>query len=72
MLAGGAAGVAAATLDLVNYYPAWSAGWKTAYVILVVLSGMVVAGGLGWALVRALARTGVLSAFAAGREQRAT
>ena len=34
------------------------------------MSGAVIAGALGWALVRALARTGVLAPFAAGREQR--
>jgi energy-coupling factor transport system substrate-specific component len=72
VLAGGAAGVGAAVLDLVNYYPEWSTGWQATYLLLVTLSGLVLAGGLGWALVRSLARTGVLSPFASGREQQST
>jgi energy-coupling factor transport system substrate-specific component len=72
LLAGGLAGVAAAVLDFLYYYGAWSLGWKAAYLLIVALSGVVIAGGLAWLLVRALARTGVLTPFAAGREQRAT
>jgi len=72
LLAGAAAGMTAAVLDLVYYYSAWSPGWMAAYVPLVALSGIVLAGLAGWALVRALATTGVLSPFASGREQRST
>ena len=72
LLAGGLAGVAAAILDFVYFYGSWSLGWKAAYVAIVAGSGVVLAGGLAWVLVRALARTGVLAPFAAGREQRAT
>lgn len=72
LLAGGAAGVGAAIVDFVYSYPEWSVGLKTAYLLIVAASGVVVAGGLGWGLVRALARTGVLAPFPAGREQRAT
>jgi energy-coupling factor transport system substrate-specific component len=61
------AGAMAAVLDLVYYYPAWSGGWKTTYLVVVVASTVVVAGVGGTALVRALARTGALSSFAAGR-----
>ncbi|WP_404444160.1 ECF transporter S component [Microbacterium marinum] len=39
------------------------------YLGSVVASGVVLAGVLGWLLVRALAKTGALSRFAAGREQ---
>lgn len=69
-LAGGAlAGAAAALLDLVNFYPANSAAWKWVYAGLVVLSAAVVAGAGAWALTRALARTGVLDRFPAGRDR---
>ena len=61
------AGAMAAVLDLVFYYPTWSGGWKLAYLVVVAASTVVVAGIGGTALVRALARTGALSAFASGR-----
>ncbi|MEP6853602.1 MAG: ECF transporter S component [bacterium] len=69
--AGALAGVAMVTLDLwiYDYYPTFSAGDQALYVAAGVLGGVVIAGGLGWGLVRALAATGVLSPFAAGREQ---
>jgi energy-coupling factor transport system substrate-specific component len=61
------AGAMAAALDLVYYYPSWTGGWKVTYLVVVVASTVVVAGVGGTALVRALARTGALSSFAAGR-----
>jgi energy-coupling factor transport system permease protein len=69
VLAGAAAGVAAALMDLAFYYPDWSAAWQLTYGVLVVVSAAVVAGGGSWLLVRALARTGVLSPFPSGAEQ---
>jgi energy-coupling factor transport system substrate-specific component len=63
------AGVMAAVLDLVYYYPTWTGGWKTSYVVIVTASTMVLAGIGAQVLVRALARTGALSAFAAGRRR---
>ncbi len=69
LLAGAAAGAAATLLDLALYYPDWSTGFQALYAGLVIPSAAVVAGLGGWLLVRALARTGVLSAFPAGREQ---
>lgn len=60
------AGVMAAVLDLVNYYPDWTGGWKTSYVVLVALSTTVIAGVGGMALRRSLGATGALSAFPAG------
>jgi energy-coupling factor transport system substrate-specific component len=71
LLAGAAAGIAAAVLDIVYYYPDWSTGWMTTYAVLVALSAAVVAGIGGWLLVRALAPTGVLAPFRSGREQAA-
>src|SRR3954452_16960217 len=61
------AGAGAAVLDLVYWYPLWTAGWKLTYVLLVVASTVVVCGIGGTALVRALARTGALNSSAAGR-----
>jgi energy-coupling factor transport system substrate-specific component len=61
------AGAMAGVLDLLYYYPDWTAGWKTTYVALVVASTAVVAGLGGLALTRALAASGALSSFAAGR-----
>jgi energy-coupling factor transport system substrate-specific component len=61
------AGAMAGVLDLLYYYPDWTAGWKTTYVALVVASTAVVAGLGGLALTRALAGSGALSSFAAGR-----
>lgn len=72
LLAGAAAGATSAVLDFVYSYSAWSMGWKTAYISVVTLSGIVLAGLAGWALFRALATTGVLAPFASGREQRST
>src|SRR5919205_1312376 len=58
------AGATAAVLDLVYYYPDWSAGWKTTYIALVVASTAVVAGAGSMLLTRALAASGALSSFA--------
>jgi len=72
VMAGGAAGAASAVLDFFYSYPAWSVAWKGTWLVVVALSGVLIAGALGWVLVRALARTGALAPFAAGREQRLT
>jgi energy-coupling factor transport system substrate-specific component len=67
LLAALLAGAMAAVLDLVNYYPDWTAGWKSVYVLLVVVSTTVVAGLGGLSLARALAASGALSQFATDR-----
>jgi energy-coupling factor transport system substrate-specific component len=51
-----------------QYYSGWDITHKLAYLGCFVVSGVVVAGVGGWLLVRALARTGALDGFAAGRE----
>ena len=66
LLAAALAGAMAAVLDIVYYYPDWTAGWKATYLALVVLSTAVVAGIGGLLLTRALAGSGALSSFAAG------
>lgn len=53
------------------YYSGWTWNYKLAYLGCTMLSGLVIAGILGWLLVRALAATGVLDAFGAGREHHA-
>jgi energy-coupling factor transport system substrate-specific component len=67
LLAAALAGLAAAVLDFLNYYPDWTAGWKASYLVLVVTSTVLIAGIGGRALTRALAASGALSSFAAGR-----
>jgi energy-coupling factor transport system substrate-specific component len=69
MLAAAATGVAALGLDLVLYYPTWSAGWKWLYAATVVVSAVVVAGVGSWLLTRALRATGVLSALPASHQR---
>jgi energy-coupling factor transport system substrate-specific component len=63
------AGAAAGLLDLILYYPDYSGSYQFAQIGLSALSGLVVAGGGGWALTQALARTGVLDRFPSGRER---
>ncbi len=72
VLAGAVAGFAASILDLYvyRYYPGFSGGWQVGYIAVLIASGAVVAGLLSWLLVRSLAATGVLDAFASGRERR--
>ena len=70
IIAGAVAGAAAALLDIVFYYPDWSGG-VAAHLHRPArrLSRAVIAGARLWLLVRALAGTGVLAPFAAGRDQ---
>jgi energy-coupling factor transport system substrate-specific component len=67
ILAGAASGASMAINDFINSYAGASIAFKTAYGISAVISGAIIAGLLSWLLVRALARTGALSRFAAGR-----
>ncbi len=69
LLAGALAGTGAALLDLVLYYPDWSGRWQLTYGVLLTVSAALVAGLGSWLLVRALARTGVLTPFPAGADQ---
>ncbi|QKS12118.1 ECF transporter S component [Curtobacterium sp. Csp1] len=68
VLAGAAAGLALGINDTVLWYPGLDVGFKAVYVVCAVVSGAVIAGAGSWAIVRALAATGVLSQFAVGRE----
>lgn len=68
-------GVLAAVFEIVffewhSYVAEYSTGWKAIYLACGMVSGAVIAGVGGWALVRALARTGALNAFPPGHEVR--
>ena len=71
ILAGVGAGAAAWVFEL--FYGSSpnilkSLEFNTIYLVCVAVSGAILAGVVGWLLVRALAKTGALSRFAAGRE----
>lgn len=70
-LAGAACGLGMAANDLIVWYGnSVSASFRVLYAISAVLGGAVLAGTLSWMLMRALAASGALSRFAAGRERR--
>jgi energy-coupling factor transport system permease protein len=69
IVAGAQAGAAATLLDLVTYYPDTSAAWKWSYAALLILSSALIAGAGAAFLTRALAQTGVLDRFPAGRDR---
>jgi energy-coupling factor transport system substrate-specific component len=66
-LAGAGAGLGETVVDLLLYYPGSTPVFVVVYAVSTMLSGAVF-GFLSWLLVRALARTGALSRFAAGRD----
>lgn len=71
MLAGAVAGAGAFTLELFtsgNLARTWQ--FNSVYLTCLLVSGAILAGLVGWVLVRALAGTGALDRFAAGRERR--
>ena len=70
LLAGFATGVSAAVFDFVIWngaYALWD--YRIPYALLTIVSSTVIAGAGSWALVRALAPTGVLDRFGVGRER---
>jgi energy-coupling factor transport system substrate-specific component len=69
-LAGAGAGLGLAVFELLAYYPGSSALFATVFTVSAVLGGALVAGTLSWLAVRALAGTGALNRFAAGRATR--
>lgn len=77
LLAGALAGVGASVYDLgllpglAGFYAGSSAGFGAVYLVSQAVSGALLAGLLGWAAVRALAGTGVLARFPAGRARQA-
>lgn len=67
LLAGLGAGLALAIGENIMYNALWAFEWKLLYVVFAAVSGIVIAGLLSWLATRGLAKTGVLSSFAAGR-----
>ena len=73
VLAGITAGLSTSLMDLSLYYPVshdypfWA--FTLPYIVFTVISSVLLAGVVGLLLVRALARTGALSSFAAGRSR---
>jgi len=70
VLAGAMTGLSAAVFDFFVWngaYELWN--YRIPYALLTIVSSTVIAGVGSWALVRALAPTGVLDRFAAGRER---
>jgi energy-coupling factor transport system substrate-specific component len=68
IVAGAASGLTMAAYDFLEYYPGYSLEFYFVYGAAAIVSGAVIAGVLSWLLVRAIARTGALSRFAAGRD----
>ena len=75
LLAGAAAGIGGALLDVPLFYSEifegenWGVDWQALYVGIVAVSSAVIAGLGSWFMVRALAQTGVLSSFPSGADQ---
>ena len=70
VLAGLLTGVSAAVFDFFAWnaaYDLWD--YRIPYALLTIVSSTIIAGLGSWALVRALAPTGVLDRFASGRER---
>lgn len=70
ILSGLGAGIALAIGENIIWNSQWVFAWQAAYVVFASVSGVLIAGVGGWLAVRALAQTGVLSSFAAGRSGR--
>jgi energy-coupling factor transport system substrate-specific component len=69
LLAGAGAAVGEWLHDMPVYYATTAFEVQLAYGAFMLISGVVIAGAGSWLLVRALAPTGVLGQFAAGRDQ---
>ncbi|GAB7039975.1 MULTISPECIES: ECF transporter S component [Catenuloplanes] len=70
VLSGLLAGLAAALWDTFAYYAATElVGFRIPMIVITVLSAGVIAGAGSWVLARALAATGVLDRFPAGRDR---
>jgi energy-coupling factor transport system permease protein len=56
--------------EIFTWFADWSLQWQLVYLVMMVISGAVIAGLGGFALVRALAGAGALDAFPPGQERR--
>jgi energy-coupling factor transport system substrate-specific component len=72
VLSGAAGGLGEWALELFAFGNlSKSAGYNAIYLASTALSGAVIAGVVGWLLVRALAATGALGRFAVGQQAKA-
>lgn len=70
LLAGTLTGIGAAVFDFFVWNSEYALGsYRIPYALITIVSAAIVAGVGGWALTRALARTGALDRFPAGRER---
>ncbi|HEY4225063.1 MAG TPA: ECF transporter S component [Pseudolysinimonas sp.] len=69
MLAGAVSGIGGGILDIVLYTPGVTAGYVAVYLVCFAISGALLAGLVGWLIVRALRPTGALNRFASGRQR---
>ena len=67
-LGGAISAVAEVIYEYFSWVPDYSPVQKAVYMVCGVISGAVIAGGLGWGIVQALGKSGVINAFASGRE----
>lgn len=70
ILAGVGAAIFEWCYEILVWYLGWRGLYKGLYLGCLALSGAILAGVLGWALTRGLARTSVLDRFESGREVR--
>ena len=70
MIAGAAAGVGSLVVDRIFWYPDLALGVLAVMLVARLISGALLAGWLGKALVDAIAKAGALNSFAIGRESR--
>lgn len=68
MLAGALAGAFESVYEWFAWYSDWGLEHRLVHLGFFIVSGAVIAGLGGWLLVRALARTGALDSFEAGRD----
>ncbi|MGF3056250.1 ECF transporter S component [Microbacterium sp. YY-01] len=68
LLAGAGTGLACGINDRILWYPGADTLFTTVYISSTTISGIVIAGLGSWLIARALAATGALNRFAAGRE----
>lgn len=72
LIAGALTGLGAAVFDFFVWNGAYALGsYRIPYALLTIVSATAIAGVGAWTLTRALARTGVLDRFPAGRERTA-
>lgn len=68
ILAGAGAGLLGSINDLILWYAGADVAFSSIYIVSSVVGGAVVAGLGSWLIAKALAKTGALNRFAAGRE----